>query len=146
MLMSDSENTKRATIVQISAAMIDALKDIPNDPRWRQRGKRLYSAKIDGVPIAVAFATRSLRYSTYAMNCEDLQRLCNVLAAGSYDLILVIAVKWNDKWQLEYRGYVEAGALQEKLRHRPPIPGGPDGPLHSLNEWEFTSEDEDSPL
>ena len=124
----------------------DEFKRVIDNPRWRQRGKRLYSAKIDGVRIAVALATRSPRYPTYAMNCEDLKRLCDAKAAGTVDLIVVIAMKWNDKWQLEYRGYVEAGALQEKLKNRSPIPGGPDGPLYSLNEWEFTIEDEEEPL
>jgi hypothetical protein len=125
---------------------VNEFKHVNTDSRWRQRGKYLYSAKIDGVRIAVALATRSPRYSTYALNCEESRRLCAAMAAGTYDLIVVIAMKWNDKWQLEYRGYVEAGALQEKLKNRSPIPGGPDGPLYSLNEWEFTIEDEEEPL
>jgi hypothetical protein len=124
------------------SAYEDELKNVIDDPRWRQLDKRLYLAEIEGMRIGVALATSSPQYTNFAVNSRDLERLRSGKSTGKVDHIFVVAMKMNGAGRLEYRGKIEADALYEKLRDRTPI-GGRFGPFWTLSPYEI---DEDAPF
>ena len=95
----------------------EELRHLFDDPRWRRlSGAKLYFREIDGIRIGAVLATYLQRYNNFALHCPEVERVRHGKAAGKID-------QTNGTGQYEHRGYAEADALYEKLRHRPTING-----------------------
>jgi hypothetical protein len=121
----------------------DHLKNIFDDTLWLRRSRRLFKSKFEP-PTGAAVATNTKpQYSSFALNCKDMERLRRSKQAGSVAHIHVVAMKTNGSGRLEYCAHKEAEALYEKIRHRQTI-NGISGPFWSLELDDF--DDEDAPL
>ena len=119
------------------------LKNIFTDPQWKQIGRRLWYAEIDGKKYGVVAATWNPQFGNYALNCGEMNRTVEAEHRNKIDEAFVVAAMTNGSGLLKYRGAVEAEKLLPRLAEKP-VRDGKFGKFWTLEPFDL--EDEDAPF
>jgi len=89
------------------------LRGMFTDRRFRQLGKWLFFANIDGAKIGVAVAMLNPGYYEHALNCESEQRVLAGRRDGRANEGYTVFA--NGSFQFEYTGHRDAEELHQKI-------------------------------